>query len=275
MQSIINKLPEVIKCIIYDHVSFTLNYKIELCSDKFIGNPIDLYNIYPINNFYHINKLTRLKTQLHIIGLECNVDELPPEEILNKLQKFSLAWDKYDLKIQIQLPNIKILTICGYFTEIPNFVGLLELSLSNCPELIEIPNIIGLNKLDCYSCNKLTKIPHIKGLLELNCYGCIKITKIPHIVGLLVLDCSWCEKIIEIPHIKGLLKLNCSFCNITEIPHIVGLLELRCISCYDLIEIPHIIELLELECSFCDSLIITPFIMKLKKALKNRRKPCN
>ncbi len=41
-QSIINKLPEVIKCIIFDYVSKKLNYEIELQSDKFIGNPIDL-----------------------------------------------------------------------------------------------------------------------------------------------------------------------------------------------------------------------------------------
>ncbi len=60
MQSIINRLPEVIKCIIYDYVSKELNYLVELQSDKFIGNPIDLYKHYTTKNtiFYHINKLT-------------------------------------------------------------------------------------------------------------------------------------------------------------------------------------------------------------------------
>ncbi len=81
MQYIINKLPEVIKCIIFDYVSYTLNYYVELSSDKFIGNPIDLFkkNIYNIE-FYHVNKLTDIIIPLHFIGLRCG-GKLPPNKI--------------------------------------------------------------------------------------------------------------------------------------------------------------------------------------------------
>ncbi len=220
MQSIINKLPEVIKCIIYDYVSHILNYRIELWSDKFIGNPIDLYNMYPINNYYHINKLTRVKTPLHFIGLSHDNydDELPPQEILNKLQKFILINNDDDIPI---LPSIKILNLRSNLTEIPNFMGLLELDCSLCDKLTEIPNIIGLKKLNC-SCGIFTKIPNIIGLLELNCSWCNNLTDIPHIIGLKELNCSYCD-ITKIPHIKGLLELDCSWCKkLTKIPDIVG-----------------------------------------------------
>ncbi len=226
---IINKLPEVIKCIIFDHVSGTLNYEVELLSDKFIGNPIDLYNIYPINNYYyHINKLTRIKTPLHFIGLRCKV--MPPQEIYNKLQKFFFAYGYYERNLENlenlqHLQCIKILTIFGLFIEIPNIIGLLELDCHNCCNLIEIPNIMGLKKLNCSACTRLIKIPNIIGLLELNC--------------------SYCSILTEIPHIVGLKKLNCACTNITEIPHIVGLLELNCFSCRKLTDIPNIKGLLK------------------------------
>ncbi len=220
MQSniIINKLPEVIKCIIYDYVDAMLNYLVELQSDKFIGNPIDLFNsiVFDIQdiNFYHINKLSGLKTSLHFIGLNCFTYKqiYCPQEILNKLQKFSLIQHRYKSNYIPDLPNIKILNIYGNFREIPNFVGLLELDCSSCYKLTEIPHIVGLKKLDCSYCEELNEIPNIKGLQELNCYGCDNLTKIPHIIGLKKLNCSDCDNLIKIPRIVGLLKLNCSGC---------------------------------------------------------------
>ncbi len=241
-QSIINKLPEVIKCIIYDHVSHYLNYSIELCSDKFIGNPIDLYNMYPINNYYHINKLTRVKTPLHFIGLSHDNydDELPPQEILNKLQKFILINNDDDIPI---LPSIIILSIHGSFTKIPHINGLKELDCSNCENLTEIPHIVGLKKLNCSQCENLTEISRIKGLLELNCFGCHELIEIPHIVGLKKLICPHCHNLTKIPHIVELLELECSHCyNMTEIPHIMGLKKLGCSSCPRLIKISNIID---------------------------------
>ncbi len=216
-QSIINKLPEVIKCIIYDHVSYTLNYLVELNSNKFIGNPINLLhneknNYFNFNHqdsnkyFYHINKLTKVKTPLHFICLNCNLyGFLLPQEILNKLQTFALRCD--ELFVPNNLPCIKILKIAGYFTEIPNYKGLLDLDIYS-QYLTKIPNIVGLKKLNCSRCYELTKIPHIVGLQELNCAYCRNLTKIPNIVGLLKLNCSYCYKLIEIPNIIGLKKLD-------------------------------------------------------------------
>ncbi len=118
-QSIINKLPEVIKCIIYDHVNVSLNYWVESCSDKFIGNPIDLFkNNFLKNDFYHVNKLTKVKTPLHFIGLNNGV--IPPQEILNKLQKYSFSKNIPNLLI---LPNIKYLNIHSYITKISNYTS--------------------------------------------------------------------------------------------------------------------------------------------------------
>ncbi len=258
-QSIINKLPEVIKCMIYDYVSNVLNYQTEISSDKFIGNPIDLFNsnIDSCINFYHTNKLTNIKTPLHFIGLNCKKN-LPPQEILNKLQKLSI--DYYNMPILPNLSCIKIVRLYYGFTEIPNIKGLLELSSINCHYLTEIPNIMGLLKLDCRNCYNLTKIPHIVGLLELNCSWCIRLKKIPHIEGLQILDCSYCS-LITIPHIIGLKKLNCNECEkLTKIPHIIGLLELDCSWCENLIEIPHIVGLLKLDCFNCENLIEIPQI---------------
>ncbi len=252
LQSIINKLPEVIKCIIFDYVNNILNYQIEIISDKFIGNPIDMYKsryFYHIviydHILYHINKLTKSKTPLHFIGL--NYHKQIPQEILNKLQKLSTTFYKLQklsttfYNNPTELPNIKILNIYGNLIEIPNFKGLLELYCIHCYELTEIPNIVGLLKLKCHQCNNLTEIPHIKGLLKLNCSNCSNLTEIPHIEGLLELNCSGCN-IIKIPHIVGLLKLDCSDCSkLTKIPNIKRLLELNCSWCTNLIEIPHIV----------------------------------
>ncbi len=239
---VINKLPEIIKCIIYDHVSYDLNYQIEHSSDKFIGNPIDLIKcFYKCVTNYHINKLTGLKTPLHFIGLNCTQQLPPSQEILNKLQKFALKCDE-NSKIP-NLPNIKELHINGNLIKIPNIIGLLELYFYRCINLTKIPNIVGLLKLDCHNCDGLIKIPNIKGLKELNCFSCDNLTEIPHIVGLKKLDCSYCD-ITEIPHIKGLLELNCNSCyNLTEIPHIVGLKKLDCSLCPKLTEIPNIVGL--------------------------------
>ncbi len=196
-----------------------------------------------VSYFYHINKLNGIKTPLHFIGLYCD-ELLPPQEILNNLQKIILECNKY----LPDLPNVKILNLYGNFTKIPNFKGLLELKCSECSELIQIPNIIGLKKLDCSCCDNLTEIPNIVGLKILNCYFCNKLTEIPHIVGLLELDCSNCN-IIEIPHIVGLLELNCHHCyNLSEIPNIKGLLELDYSYCANLTEIPNIIGLKKCIC---------------------------
>ncbi len=252
-QSIINKLPEVIKCIIFDHVSYKLNYLVEYISDKFIGNPIDLYNKH-INtqnvDFYHTNKLTKIKTPLHFIGLYCN-ESLPPQEISNKLQKILFTWNNDFPK----LPYIKILSIRGYITEIPNFKGLLELNCSYCFRLTEIPNIIGLKKLICYNCPNLTEIPNIVGLQELDCSGCKEITEIPHIVGLQKLDCNECRNLTVIPNIVGLKSLYCYRCDkLTEIPHIKGLRILICSWCNNLIRIPNTKGFYVLDCSHCPNL---------------------
>ncbi len=221
----INKLPEVIKCIIFDYVGNTLNYQIELHSDKFIGNPIDVYRvdvcIFRIKKYYHLNNLTKIKTPLHFIGLRCENMPLPPQEILNKLQKFRFA---NDYETITELLGIKILSLHGIFTEIHNFKGLLELECIGCNKLTEIPNIVGLKKLNCSVCINLTKIPNIVGLLKLSCSYCVKLTEIPNIVGLLELQCAECYKLTEIPHIEGLLKLNChNIFNTPKIPNIKGL----------------------------------------------------
>ncbi len=130
-QIIINKLPEIIKCIIYDHVSRDLNYLVELQSDKFIGNPVNYlrsnYNEYI--DLYHVNKLTGIKNPLHFIELACS-EQLLPQEILNKLQKFIYIND--NLSNLSNLNNIKILKLYGNFTEIPNFTGLLEFNCRFC-----------------------------------------------------------------------------------------------------------------------------------------------
>ncbi len=214
METIINKLPEVIKCIIFDYVSYYLNYEIELISDKFIGNPIDLFDddIYDTTgygtiNFYHVNKLSKIKTFLHVIGLNYFLGKYcdnPPQEIFNKLQKFSIICSTHYLVNLPKLPNIKILNIIRK-SKISIFNGLLELKLYKC-NLTKIPHIIGLKKLKCDDCPKLTKIPHIVGLLELYCHHCPKLIEIPHIIGLLELDCHRCYKLTEIPHIIGLKK---------------------------------------------------------------------
>ncbi len=228
IQSTINKLPEVIKCIIFDYVNSMLNYNIEKSSDKFIGNPIDLFkcriisdsSYYHTNSsYYHTNKLTKVKTSLHFIGLHyyCYNNQLPPpQEILNKLQKMS-TYDNY----MPNLPCIKNLYILdGKFTKIPNYVGLLKLCCKHCYNLTKIPNIVGLLELDCSGCINLTKIPNIKGLKKLNCQDCHKLIEIPHIKGLLELDCYNCHELIEIPHIIGLLEL---YCGLIIIPNIEGL----------------------------------------------------
>ncbi len=223
MQSIINKLPEVIKCIIYDYSNNILNYLIELQSDKFIGNPIDLFDkCGPVNYYYHLNKLNGFKTPLHFIGLDCY--KQVPQEILNKLQYFALL--HYDFIPYLQ--NVKTLYLCFC-----NFT--------------EIPNIKGLLKLECYKCNKLTRIPNIIGLKKLFCSWCYELTEIPHIKGLQILDCSYCA-LNTIPHIIGLKKLRCYYINLlTEIPHIIGLLELDCSGCGSLAKIPYIDGLLKYE----------------------------
>ncbi len=278
-QSIINKLPEVIKCIIFDYVSNKLNHEIELCSDKFIGNPIDMYNSHLlVKKFYHINKLTKFKTPLHFIGLYLYCYDLYdlyfPQKILNKLQKLSFICDDSDIDhdgsnyhIDEQnlpnLPSIKILNLYVYFTEIFNFKGLQELDCSECVNLTEIPHIIGLKKLNCSYCDDLVKIPHIIGLLELDCSYCV-LFEIPHIIGLNKLHCSYCSNLTEIPHIVGLLELNCSGCNIIKIPHIIGLKKLYCNYCEKLTEIPNIKGLLELYCYGCDNIISIPHIIGLK-----------
>ncbi len=298
-QSIINKLPEVIKCIIYDHVSTVLNYKIELCSDKFIGNPITSEEYDVITNFYHINKLTKIKIPLLIIKLGIKIginSQLPPQEILNKLQSFSIV--SYCVAVSSdlpkKLPSIKFFTIDGTFKEIPNFSGLkklncskceilteiphikglLELKCCYCDNLTKIPHIVGLKKLECHMCDKLTKIPCIKGLLKLDCSFCDKLTKVPHIKGLKKLNCSRSDEIIKIPHIVGLKELNCSQCiNITKIPHIMGLKILNCSICKYLTEIPHIKGLKELNCSGCDNLTEIPYIVGIKKLINLNELP--
>ncbi len=269
MQSIINKLPEVIKCIIFDYVNNKLNYHIELYSDKFIGNPIELYHNYIIKNlenFYHINKLTKIKTPLQFIRLQChgkgNVflkEKEIPQEILNKLQKLSI-----DCNYVPNLPCVKELILSGEYIEIPIFKGLLKLYIFS-EQLKKIPNIVGLKILDCSECYNLTKISHIVGLLELNCSNCENLTEIPNIKGLLELYCTYCD-LIEIPNIIGLQKLNCSNCRkLTEIPNIIGLKELKCQNCHNLIEIPNIIGLKELDCYNCYNLIKFPHIIGLLK----------
>ncbi len=171
--NLINELPEVIKCIIFDYVRNTLNYKIECISDKFIGNPIYAYNICNhIDYFYHINKLTSVKTPLCFIELLYD-DYLPPLKILNKLQKFSLCYS--DLTNLPILPCIKFLRIRVGCTMIPNFVGLLDLICIECKNLTEIPNIVGLKKLTFCSCPNLIKIPNIVGLLKFDCWSCPKL----------------------------------------------------------------------------------------------------
>ncbi len=227
---IINKLPEVIKCIIYDYVSNKLNYLIEIFSDKFIGNPIDLFksNVYKAN-LCHINKLTKVKNDLHFIGLIC-VKFLPSQKILDKLQKLRFIHNKKGIRsinndqLILNAPHVKNLCI-----KMTNF--------------IKIPYvIIGLQELNCAWCCNLTELPNIVGLKKLDCTWCFKLTEIPNIVGLLELDCYQCSNLIEIPNILGLQKLDCSFCNITEIPHIVGLKKLEYIGCKNLIKIPDIIN---------------------------------
>ncbi len=255
----INKLPEIIKCIIFDHVSNTLNYDIEICSDKFIGNPIDLYKIFLREaKFYHINKLTKIKIPLQFIGLNYIENYmLPPQEILNKLQKIYYLYYGSP-NFQINLLNIKILELAGKFTTIPNFVGLLELNCSGCHRLTEIPNIKGLLILNCSWCDNLAEIPCIKGLQDLNCTRC-ELTEIPHIEGLLKLNCIYNTKLTKIPNIKGLQDLNCSGCkNLTEIPHIVGLLNLNCSGCINLTKICHILGLKTLDISGCINLTQFP-----------------
>ncbi len=243
IEIIINKLPEVIKCIIYDHVNVMLNYLIELYSDKFIGNPIDLFDNDIITIHYHTNKLTRVKTPLQFIGISCR-GKLPPKKILNGLQKISFSC--YNVPDISKLPNLKNLSVTGKFSEIPtisratgleilscyecynlfeipNIVGLLELNLCGCFNLFEIPNIIGLKKLTCLCC-PITKIPNIIGLLELNFYQCFNLIEVPNIVGLQTLNLCNCHNIREIPHIAGLSELHCHHCSrITEIPNIAGL----------------------------------------------------
>ncbi len=249
LKNAINKLPEVIKCIIFDYVSIRLNYEIELCSDKFIGNPIDTYPkiVYipepdeqlNVSIFYHTNKLTGIKNYLHFIGLFCV--EFPPQEIINKLQKLFIIHRDHD--IQYNLPCIKNLTICGKLKNIPHIVGLLKLNCSGCINLTEIPHIKGLLKLDCSWCPKLIKIPHIVGLLELYC-NTTTINEIPNIVGLQKLHCSECNQLTKIPHIVGLQELNCAYCcNIIEIPGIIGLKKLDYVYCISLSKIPDIIGL--------------------------------
>ncbi len=232
MDIIINKLPEVIKCIIYDYVGSTLNYWIELQSDKFIGNPINFFKSFGVYTagFYHTNKLTNIKIPLHFISLDyCKDYEMPHQEILNKLQRMNISCYKLDISYLYKLPCIKNLTIYNYkLTEFPNIVGLLELRCYNNKNLIKIPNIIGLKILICHGCDNLTEIPHIKGLLELYCICCEKLTEIPHIIGLQKLACTYSPNLTKIPHIKGLQKLSCYCCEkLIEIPNIEGLLELR------------------------------------------------
>ncbi len=258
---IINKLPEVIKCIIYNYASRDLNYKIELNSDKFIGNPIDTSNkiLVAYECYYHINKLTKIKTFLHIVAIHCYYTNLPPQEILNKLQKFRLDCSYYYKELQLlHLPCIKFLKISGnIFTNFPNIVGLQELDCSGCHSLIKIPHIVGLKKLYCYNCYDLIEIPHINGLLILFCYLCRNLTEIPNIKGLQELNCSDCRNLTEIPNIKGLLKLDCCECSkLTIIPNIIGLLELDCSGCPKLTEIPRIVGLKKL---FLDS----PYLIKI------------
>ncbi len=222
-QQLINRLPEVIKCIIFDHVSYDLNYLVELQSDKFIGNPIILYYKIIIE-FYHINKLTKFKTPLHFIELYCN-RFLPSQEILNKLQIFSFICDD----ILPNLPCIKNLYVQGNFTEIPNFMKLQKLHCCYSPNLTKIPLIVELLELNCSNCRNLTEIPIIVGLLELNCSRCPNLIEIPNIKGLEKLDCYKCPKLTKIPHIEGLLELDCSWCNdyLTKIPNIVGINKIR------------------------------------------------
>ncbi len=209
------------------------NWLTELLSDEFIGNQIDLFNgrinqdtlkndtnfIKNENGFYHFNRSTGIKTPLNFIGLNSGVlfeneGLIPPQEILNKLQKFSYTFlgapTNHPTNFTFpNLPNLKILNIHlnrGNFIEIPNIKGLEELTLVHC-EFQEIPNIIGLKKLVCFSTFNEIK----QGVI------------IPNIVGLEVLKLINCHKVIKIEHIEGLKKLSYISCSkLKQIPHIIG-----------------------------------------------------
>ncbi len=210
---IINKLPEVIKCIIYDYVSYKLNYLIESYSDKFIGNPVCLSKIYDLLDFelYHINKLTKFKTPLSIIELHCE-EWIPEQNILNKLIKFRLVVQD-DISI-INLPNVQILTLninkLKCFPIIGKYLHTLECNYLH--DIKEIPYLHGLKKLDCSGCYALEKIPAIVGLKELSCNDCCSLTEIPYIESLQILNCSCCPNIRNFSlDIKNNIQITLSF----------------------------------------------------------------